>query len=142
MTGNSKCFLDSNIWIYSFIESQDPEKHNQALKLINELKPRLCLSAQVVNEICINLIRKAGVEEARINQLIVRFYFDYEIIETNQTIILKASDIRSKHDFSFWDSMLLASALEANADNFYSEDMQDGFVLDNKLKIINPFISN
>ena len=142
MTGNSKCFLDSNIWIYSFIESQDPEKHNQALKLINELKPRLCLSTQVVNEICINLIRKAGVEEARINQLIVRFYFDYEIIETNQTIILKASDIRLRHDFSFWDSMLLASALEANADNFYSEDMQDGFVLDNKLKIINPFISN
>ena len=41
--------------------------------------------------------------------------------------------------FSYWDSIVVASALDCEADYLISEDMQDGFELENKLKIINPY---
>lgn len=48
--------------------------------------------------------------------------------------------IRDKHSFSFWDSLVAASALDSEADYLISEDMQHGFVLENRLTIINPFV--
>jgi len=53
---------------------------------------------------------------------------------------IKASKIRTNHSFSFWDSIVAASALDCDADYLISEDMQDGFLLENSLKIINPFV--
>jgi predicted nucleic acid-binding protein len=46
----------------------------------------------------------------------------------------------SKYDFQLFDGIIVAAALEANCDVLYSEDMQDGMVIENTLKIINPFI--
>jgi predicted nucleic acid-binding protein len=37
------------------------------------------------------------------------------------------------------DAMIAASALHADCDTLWSEDMQDGFVLDDRLRIVNPF---
>lgn len=139
MTAASKCFIDSNIWLYNFIESQNAAKSRSAQELIIRHKSQLCISSQVINEVCLNLRKKADFDEARIRQLIVRFYFDFEIVAISQYILLKASEIRSRHPFAFWDSIIAASAFEANADILYSEDMQDGYVLDDRLTIINPF---
>jgi predicted nucleic acid-binding protein len=44
-----------------------------------------------------------------------------------------------KYSLSFWDSLIVASALAANAEILYSEDMQNGLLIENKLRIINPF---
>ncbi len=57
----------------------------------------------------------------------------------NQEILLKASELRMKYSLSFWDSLIVASALAANAEILYSEDMQNGLLIENKLRIINPF---
>ena len=62
----------------------------------------------------------------------------YSFIQS-QDILLKASKIRANQNFSFWDSIVAASALDCDADYLISEDMQDGFKLENKLTIINPF---
>ncbi len=51
--------------------------------------------------------------------------------------LIRASEIREYHNFSFWDSLVLASALYAGAEILYSEDMQDGFVIE-KTRIVNP----
>lgn len=139
MTENSKCFIDSNLWLYNFIESQDAAKSQQARELISRVKSQLCMSSQVVNEVCVNLLKKADFDEIRIKQLIIRFYFDYEIVAIDQSILLMASEIRTLHPFLFWDSVLVAAALEAKAQVLYSEDMRDGFVVDGRLKIVNPF---
>ncbi len=53
---------------------------------------------------------------------------------------MKGVKIRGNHSFSFWDSLVAASAMDCDADYLISEDMQDGFNLENKLTIINPFI--
>jgi hypothetical protein len=53
-------------------------------------------------------------------------------------LLLKASTLREQYAFSFWDSMIVSSALHANVSVLYSEDMQDGLVVENRMRIINP----
>ncbi len=65
-----------------------------------------------------------------------------DVIELNQEILLKASELRMKYSLSFWDGLIVASKFAANAEILYSEDMQNGLLVENKLKIINPFIQN
>lgn len=53
---------------------------------------------------------------------------------------LKALDIKSRYKLQYYDSLIIATALENVCDILYSEDMQHGLVVDNQLKIINPFL--
>ncbi len=55
--------------------------------------------------------------------------------------MLSHSDLRSRYPFSFWDGLIVASALSADAEVLYSEDMQNGLLIENSLKIVNPFNS-
>jgi len=46
--------------------------------------------------------------------------------------------MREKYNISYWDSLVVASALESGCTKLYSEDMQEGLVVDGILNIINP----
>ncbi|MEW6076905.1 MAG: hypothetical protein AB1724_03750 [Thermodesulfobacteriota bacterium] len=61
------------------------------------------------------------------------------MLEFSREILLQASKIRSQFNFSFWDSLVAAAALECEAEFLVSEDMQHGLQLSAKLSIINPF---
>jgi predicted nucleic acid-binding protein len=49
--------------------------------------------------------------------------------------------LAERYGLSTWDAMIAASALHADCDTLWSEDMQDGIVLDSRLRIVNPFRS-
>ena len=130
-------FIDTNIWLYSFIETQGREKTSIAKSIVQQ--EEITISTQIINEVCVNLIRKMQFPEEDIQGLIESFYERYSILEINKGILLKASELRIHHIFSFWDSLIVASALYSSTDILYSEDMQHGFVIENGLKIVNPF---
>lgn len=88
----------------------------------------------------VNLLKKAQFSEDRIQALIQSLYKRFTILELSSDILLSASKIRANFSFSFWDSIVTASALDFEADFLLSEDMQNGFQLEGKLTIINPFI--
>ena len=46
---------------------------------------------------------------------------------------------KEKYAYSYWDSLILASALENNCPIIYTEDMQSGQIIEDSLKIINPY---
>jgi len=52
---------------------------------------------------------------------------------------LKALEIHAKHSFSFYDSMIISSSLEAGCDCLITEDLHHGQLIEGNLKIINPF---
>jgi predicted nucleic acid-binding protein len=52
------CFIDTNIWLYALIEDDDPGKSARA-KLLIETRSAVIVSTQVINEVCVNLIKKA-----------------------------------------------------------------------------------
>lgn len=128
-------FVDSNLWLYTFMRD-DEEKEAVAVELIGD--PTTVLSTQVVNEICVNLIRKADYSEAEIQQTVENLYANYEIVRVDKQDIVKASQLRAQARLSYWDSLVVATAINAGCTLVYSEDMQHNQVIE-KTRIVNPF---
>ena len=135
---SERCFVDTNIWLYAFIEGEEPQKTVQAKALL-EASRAIIVSPQVINEVCVNLLKKAQFSEPQVQQLIEAFYAKYVVVEVSKALLLKASALREQYGFSFWDSTIVASALQAETSILFSEDMQDGLVVENRVRIINPF---
>lgn len=133
------CFVDTNVWLYAFIESGAPEKSGTARRLIQTSDPTV--STQVINEVCVNLLRRANFSEEQIAQLIEAFYEKCQVVELTKTVLLMASRLRQRYPMSFWDSLIVAAALEAGVPVLYSEDMQHGLIVEGQLQIQNPFVS-
>ena len=95
-----------------------------------------------MNEICVNLLKKANYSEEEIRELIKNFNDVYKIYPIKVEDCFKASEVRNKFYFSYWDSLVMASALNNRCSILYSEDMQHNQVIENQLKIINPFLKS
>jgi predicted nucleic acid-binding protein len=111
-------------------------KRTLAINLINDVNG--VASTQVINEVCSVLKRKAAFTEPQIKQVIESFYNRVTVLELDSQILLQASQLRTQYSFSFWDGLIVASALSVNADIIYSEDMQDRLLIEGKITIINP----
>lgn len=137
----SPCFIDSNVWLYRFIinpnDADSIRKQQIATTITNY--PNILISTQVVNEVCANLIRKANFDNQQISIFIEELAEGCEILSVSFEIIQSAVTLREQYLISFWDSLIVASAMLGNAKILYSEDMQDGLIINNKLEIINPF---
>ena len=133
-----KYFVDSNIWLYAFIETdQDQDKSKISNSIINS--KNIIISTQVINEVCVNLIKKAKFTEDKIQELVQDFYQSYQVIELEIETFLTASQLRQNYYFSYWDSLIVACAMSAEVTILYSEDMQNGLIVNNSLTIVNPF---
>ena len=49
-----RCFVDTNLWLYTFISGQDTDKSVRAKKIIQSINP--VISTQVINEVCVNRV--------------------------------------------------------------------------------------
>ena len=131
------CFIDTNVWLYAFIPSQDPNKSAKAKAIIRQSD--IIISSQVINEICVNLIKKARFDEPSIQRLINSFYRRYTAVIIDKATLLKSSELREKLQLSYWDSLVVSSALLGGAQTLYTEDMADGLRVETRLRITNPF---
>ena len=133
-----KVFVDSNIWLYAFIQSKgDQEKRIKARACIVDAD-EIVISTQVVNEVCINLMRKSNKDGVFIDQFIHDFVATYNVMSQTKDDVLEASSIRKDYHFSYWDSLIVACAIRGNCKRLYSEDMQHGLNVYDQLQICNP----
>ena len=135
-------FIDSNIWLYALVLAGDAaadQKHQRARDLLSRVdKP--AINSQVVREVCSNLVKKARIGEAEVQRVIQDWYLTCELHPSNEQQHLLASRLREAASFSFWDSLIVAAALDAGCATLYSEDMQHGQVVDGRLTIVNPLL--
>ncbi len=135
-----KIFIDSNIWLYALIEEQNSDdefKHLLAKKLFLE-SDNIQISTQVVNEISINLMRKAKKDNNYVFKFIHDLVSTYTVHNQTTAELITAASLRLNYSLSYWDSLIVASAINSECSILYSEDMQDGLQVHNKLEIINP----
>jgi len=136
-----KSFVDTNIWIYAFLDSPENQLRQKSLdfleKIIQEEKTNI--SIQVLNEFHWALSRKYKISEDRIEAKVNSILEISNILPLTLSVYSKSKSVRDKYQVSFWDSLLISSALEKEIEIFYSEDLHDGLLIDNKLKISNPF---
>ena len=131
-------FLDTNIWLYMLIQS-DKVKYEQSSRLLADESLNIHCSVQVANEISVNLMRKAGKDRAYIQTFLSDLIASYPVLAQEPEDLLTAASLRLDYMLSYWDSLIVASALRANCGTLYSEDMQHGLRIRDNLKIINPF---
>jgi len=137
---SDKVFIDSNIWLYALIEEQNSDeefKHILAKNLLLE-NDNIEISTQVVNEVAINLMRKANKDNDYIFTFIHDLVSTYNVHSQTSTELITAATLRLDYSFSYWDSLIVASAINNECTILYSEDMQDGLQVHSKLKITNP----
>jgi predicted nucleic acid-binding protein len=135
-----KFFVDSNIWIYLFT-SDDISKNKLARNFIIDNTAEgniLVISYQVINEVGSVLKRKKNFTEDKI-QFVIETMLDLCVVQDfSREIIIKASILRSKMSVSYWDSIIIAAALESGCQYLTSEDVQNGQNIQG-LTVINIF---
>jgi len=133
-----KIFIDTNILIYAYTE-KEIEKQNIALEILYSNRKNIVISTQVVNEFSSALIRKYKVKPDILSPRVKEFFTLFNVSLIYYSTIEKAFELIQKYNFSYYDSLIVSSALENECSVLYSEDMHHGLVVENKLKIINPF---
>ena len=136
---SDRCFVDSNVWLYALVLRPGEEKrHEQARSLVDAPVPRT-ISEQVVAEVSVNLLRKGKLSEDRLLPIVESFYRRCHVVGPHLGLHHRAHLLRQLHQFSFWDSLIVAAALEGDCATLYSEDLHHGLVIDECLTIVNPF---
>jgi len=123
-----KIFVDSNVWVYLFA-SGEVRKNTIAKNFIaeNALNNNiLVISYQVLNEVAAVLKIKKKLSEEKI-RFVIETMFDLCVVQNfTKNVLMNASALRDEHDLSYWDSLIVATAVEAKCSKLLSEDMQHG----------------
>lgn len=135
----AKVFVDTNLWLYALVAQDDDPRHEIAAEFVLGLE-RPWINSQVIREASSNLLKKARIEETRLREIIQDWYRDCEIHPSNARQHSLASELRVSHTFSYWDSLIVAAALDAGCTTLFSEDMQHGRHIHRSLTILNPFM--
>ena len=130
-----RAFVDTNVLVYS--QSNDGEKTAKAIILLEQYP---VISTQVINEAISVLTRKCGVSRQNAYELADLWLDACEVESVTVSTIRQAMLLTQKHMLSHWDALIVAAALLAKCDILYSEDMQHGYVFDNSLRVVNPFL--
>ena len=134
-------FLDSNIFVYLFDEV-DGAKRRRADELVERaLAERTgCISHQVVQEVLNVLTTKLAVP---LGSADARLFLDTTLlplwrVNVHAELYQMALEYRERLRYGFYDSLIVAAAVLGGCQTLYTEDLQDGQVVDG-LTIVNPF---
>lgn len=134
---NDNVFLDSNILVYSYSNSEIP-KQEIARRLIADSNS--FISTQVLQELCNIVTRKFKFTYEQAAIAIKESCQNNSLHINTEDTLLRACQIAEKYGFSLYDSLIVSAALDSNCSTLYSEDLQDGQSIEGKLKVKNPFI--
>ena len=135
---SGKAFVDTNIFVYAALKSVDNSpKRRLAVELLNS-SLSIVVSTQVLSEFTSVLLRKK-IADHDIKSRVEGIAADSVVTAVTLETIRLAWDLRNKHLFSYWDSLIVASAIQTDCTTLYTEDLNHGMVVNKRLHIVNPF---
>lgn len=134
----NKVFLDTNILIYLYA-SDEVKKTTQVKELLSKFED-ISISTQVLFEFSYISHRKLKRTYTDIEKALKEFYKAFDVVLITSDMLFQALKIASDHKYSFPDSLIISAALNSGCNILFSEDMHNGQVIENSLKIINPFL--
>lgn len=139
MTETNKIFLDTNILIY-FVDNNDKQKQEIAQTIIQNatINQNIIISTQCLQEFYNATTKKMFCTPIKAKEYVNLFAQLFNIVQIDTNVIQQAIDISIKNKLSFWDSLILSSAKQSGCIIVYSEDLNNGQLI-NGVKIINPF---
>jgi predicted nucleic acid-binding protein len=130
-------FIDSNIIVY-LVDNRSKEKTKKAQDF---LSPDFFISTQVIAENLNVCLKKLHLNKETTFDFARRILNRFRILQITEATLLKSFEISIKYQLSSWDSIIIATAILNSCSIIYSEDMQDGLIVENSVTIINPFKS-
>lgn len=131
--------IDTNLWLYLFLQGQDEVKAERIRSKLTGVG-RPVISSQVIVECVANLIRQANIPFCRIQVHVDDLLKLCDLQDRDVAVIECAMRLMKSGSWSWWDSLIVAAALKADCDELWTEDMQHGRLVDNRLRIVNPFV--
>ena len=128
-------FLDTNVVLY--LLSADRPKAERAEAL---LARRGVVSVQVLNEIANVAIRKLGLTWRELGDLIEAVRSSCDVRPLTEEVHEQARELAEQYRLSFYDAVIVSSALDAGCRVLYSEDMQHGLRIERTLTLRDPFL--
>ncbi|MBB5752481.1 PIN domain-containing protein [Prosthecomicrobium pneumaticum] len=129
-------FVDSNVLLY--LTSGDAAKANRAESVV---AAGGAISVQVLNEVANVARRKMHMQWAEVRAMLalLRGLLDVHplTVETHDAALA----IAERYGLSTYDAMIVASALLCGCDTLWSEDMQNGLIIEGRLRIVDPFVA-
>lgn len=127
-------FTDTNVVLYLL---DDGPKADRAEAILAK-RPRI--SVQVLNEAMVNCRRKAGLDWNETNAFLssVRALCEVEDLTLKTHEVGRA--LAERHGFAIYDAMIVAAALIAGCTTLWTEDMHHGLLVEERLRLVNPFL--
>jgi len=136
MNDDEYSFLDSNVLIYTV--SNDIVKKQRAIELLSQ--KNIVISTQIISESINVMYRKLNYDYSQIRRITDKFVEKTILYPITHNTIHRALNIAETYGYTYYDSQVIASALENDCTILYSEDMQHEQKIENRLKIVNPFV--
>ncbi len=133
-------FVDTNVLIYAHDRSAG-NKHLRAKELVQALwqSGEGCLSIQVLQEFYVNVTRKVAKPMApETAAQILADLSAWQVHRPGVEDVLDAIRLQARYQLSFWDAMIIASALQLGCQTIWSEDLNPGQVYD-QTQVLSPF---
>jgi predicted nucleic acid-binding protein len=130
-----KAFFDTNVLVYAAVKNDRRSERAEQLLAVEGV-----ISVQVLNEFVSVARRKYQMSWKALDVALqwIRFLCPDVVpvrIETHEIAV----KIAERYEYRIYDSLIIASALEARCEVLYSEDLQDGQEIDGRMTIRNPF---
>ena len=138
---SGRFFLDTNIFVYTF-DATAPAKAARAKELVyRALKTKIgVVSYQVVQEFFNVAMRRfeSPLTAAEADQYLAATFRPLLAVHSSPALFSEALRLGSKFRLAWYDSLIVAAAIEAQCDTLYSEDLQHGQRLES-VTVTNPF---
>ncbi|GGO62180.1 Predicted nucleic acid-binding protein, contains PIN domain [Roseovarius pacificus] len=126
-------FADTNVVLYLL---DDGAKAERAEEILGQ-GPRV--SVQVLNEALVNCRRKAGLSWEDTGAFLegIKSLCSVEDLTVQTHQVGRA--LAEKYQLSVYDAMIVSAALIAGCTTLWTEDMHDGLLIEDQLRVVNPF---
>ncbi|WP_018881467.1 MULTISPECIES: PIN domain-containing protein [unclassified Thioalkalivibrio] len=138
---SDKVFVDTNVLLYAY-DLDAGDRNRRAVQAIRQLWDTggAVISIQVLQEFYVNVTRKIAdpLPPAEARRLI-EAYRAWQVECPDTEAVLRASEIQERNRLSFWDAMIVATALQGGATTLLSEDLNHSQVIEG-IRVENPFL--
>jgi predicted nucleic acid-binding protein len=132
-----RVFLDTNMIIYLYSEDET-SKRDVVAEFLN--MNNCFVSTQILSEATNVWCKKYSKSKAQIiNYLNEVEAVCHAVIIVHRKTIKQALAIKERYKFSYYDCLMISSALEGSCGVLLTEDLQNGQIIDDRLRILNPF---
>lgn len=135
-----KVFVDTNVLVYAY-DKDAGEKHRIAVDIMKDLwRSGLgTISTQVLQEFFVTLTKKISAPlDISVVRETIRRLSKWDVLLIDVETIIRATELQERYKYSFWDSLIIASAIAGGAKTIISEDLADSQIIQG-ITIKNPF---